>query len=138
MLDHDSAAAMLFVGLTEGWYTGQKLAQFFGAGQENPVAARTMVNPDSNGAAIAVTYRAFVNALRAAAHKPGAVATTIPVVPVEVAPLPSPTPPVFAPAPRNSGSPTPTALPPDPAPAKPGFWAAALARLRTAYPKKEI
>ncbi len=62
----------------------------------------------------------------------------VPTVPVEVAPLPPPTaPPVFAPAPRNSGSPAVTA-PPAPAPAKPSFWASALARLRTAYPKKEI
>ncbi|MDE4912793.1 hypothetical protein PQI07_19100 [Methylobacterium sp. 092160098-2] len=61
-----------------------------------------------------------------------------PVVPVQVAPVPPVEPPVFAPAPRNSGSPVPTAPQPDPAPAKPGFWASASARLRTAYPKKEI
>lgn len=141
MLDHDVAAAMLFVGLSEGWYTGLKLSQFFGPGMENPVGARKMVNPDDNGAEIAIIYRAYVNALRAAGHKPGAVAATIPVVPVEVAPLPPPAPPVFPPAPRNSGSPTvappaPVAAP-APTAAAPGFWASALSRLRTAYPKKE-
>lgn len=90
MLNPDIAAAMLFVGLSEGWYTGKKLSQFFGPGLENPTGARAMVNPDSNGAAIAVTYRAFVNALRAAGHQPGAVAATIPVIPVETASLKPP------------------------------------------------
>lgn len=90
MLNPDIAAAMLFVGLTEGWYTSKKLSQFFGTGIENPVGARAMVNPDTNGAAIAVTYRAFVNALRAAGHQPGAVTTIIPVPPVETASLKPP------------------------------------------------
>lgn len=90
MLNPDIAAAMLFVGLSEGWYTGMKLSQFFGPGMENPTSARKMVNPDDNGAAIAVTYRAFVNALRAAGHQPGAVTTIIPVPPVETAPLKPP------------------------------------------------
>ncbi|MGX9981117.1 glycoside hydrolase family 108 protein [Methylobacterium fujisawaense] len=63
----------------------------------------------------------------------------VPTVPVEVAPLPPPAaPPVFAPAPRKSGLPPAADTAPAPALAKPGFWAAALARLRTAYPKKEI
>lgn len=90
MLNPDIAAAMLFVGLSEGWYTGKRLAQFFGTGLENPTGARAIVNPDSNGASIAVTYRAFANALRAAGHKPGAVAATIPIPPVETAPLKPP------------------------------------------------
>lgn len=106
MLDPDIAAAMLFVGLSEGWYTGRKLSQFFGPGLENPTAARLMVNPDSNGAAIAVTYRAFVNALRAAGHKPGAVAATIPVIRVETKPLPPiKAGPLVAPAPRRPADP---------------------------------
>ncbi|SFJ67427.1 N-acetylmuramidase family protein [Methylobacterium brachiatum] len=66
-----------------------------------------------------------------------AVGKPVPVPPVEIAPLPPPVPPVFAPAPRNSGSPALPAPAPAPAPAKPGFWASALSRLRTAYPKKE-
>jgi putative chitinase len=102
MLNPDIAAAMLFVGLSEGWYTGKKLSQFFGQGLENPVGARAMVNPDNNGAAIAVTYRAFVNALRAAGHQPGAVTATIPVIPVETAPL---KPPVISTKPANPPTP---------------------------------
>jgi putative chitinase len=104
MLDPDIAAAMLFVGLTEGWYTGKKLSQFFGPGLENPTGARAMVNPDNNGAAIAVTYRAVVNALRAAGHQPGAVTTTIPVPPVETAPL---KPPVVSTNPTRPADPPP-------------------------------
>ncbi|MGU3417633.1 N-acetylmuramidase family protein [Methylobacterium sp. D54C] len=87
-----------------------------------------------------------------------AVGKPVPVPPVVIAPVPvvetAPVPPVFAPAPRNSGSPAaapaaptmrttaqiilqPAEPPAAPAPAKLGFWASALARLRTAYPKKE-
>lgn len=141
MLNPDIAAAMLFVGLSEGWYTGKRLAQFFGTGLENPVGARAIVNPDSNGADIAVTYRAFANALRAAGHKPGAVAVTIPVPPVQTAPVPPiETGPLVAPAPRNGGSPV---LPaPVPAPESPpvslGFWGTIAARLRAAYPRKDV
>ncbi|MFJ7441661.1 hypothetical protein ACIQW5_29215 [Methylorubrum thiocyanatum] len=63
-----------------------------------------MVNPDSNGAAIAVTYRAFVNALRTAGHQPGAVTTVIPVPPVEIAPL---KPPVISTKPLTPADPPP-------------------------------
>ena len=79
---------------------------------------------------------------KAAGHVPGGVVAAAPVPPVVIAAVPAvetpPVPPVFAPAPRNSGSPAAAASAPEAAPAKPGFWASALARLRTAYPKKEI
>ncbi|MGU3408298.1 hypothetical protein [Methylobacterium brachiatum] len=146
MLDSDIAAAMLFVGLSEGWYTGRKLAQFFGPGLENPVGARTMVNPDDHGPEIAVTYRAFANALRAAGHKPGAVSASVPVTPVQTAPvppvatspLPAPTPPLVDPAQRNSGSPTLPVPLPEPEPVALGFWGTVAARLRAAFPRKDV
>jgi len=88
MLDPDISAAMLFVGLSEGWYTGTKLSDYFGAGKNDPVGARKMVNPDGNGPAIAVTHTAFLKALSAAGHAPGKVAPSVPVAPVEIAPVP--------------------------------------------------
>ena len=141
MLNPDIAAAMLFVGLSEGWYTGNKLSQFFGQGLENPVGARAMVNPDNNGAAIAVTYWAFVNALRAAGHQPGGVSRVIPIVPVDVAPVsPIEAGPLVVPALRKSSSLTlPAPVPaPEPAPAALGFWGTIAARLRAAYPRKDV
>lgn len=90
MLDPDISAAMLFAGLSEGWYTGRKLSDYFGAGKNDPVGARKMVNPDANGASIAVTHTAFLKALQAAGHTPGAVTSSAPVPPVETRPLPPP------------------------------------------------
>ncbi len=78
-------------------------------------------------------WNSRVQGVRAEALAMASVA--VPTVPVEVAPLSPPAPPVFPPAPRNSGSPT---AAPAPTAAAPGFWASALARLRTAYPKKEV
>lgn len=107
MLEPDISAAMLFVGLTEGWYTGRKLSDYFGAGKNDPVGARKMVNPDGNGPDIAVTNAAFLKALTAAGHAPGKVTPSAPVAPVEVVPLPPSTGPVFAPAPRKPADPPP-------------------------------
>ena len=131
----DIAAPIMFLGMTEGWFTGKKLEHYFGLGKlGDPVNARRIINGTDKAAAIAGYHDAFLKALKAAGHKPGAVTAAIPVQPVEVAPLP---PPVFAPAPRNGGSPALPAPAAAPAPAKPGFWASALERLRTRYPKKE-
>ncbi|ACL58930.1 hypothetical protein [Methylobacterium nodulans] len=90
MLNPDIAAVMLFVGLSEGWYTGRKLSDYFGPGRENPTHARAMVNPDSNGPAIATIHGQFKAALVAAGHKPGAVTIAIPTPPITMRPLPAP------------------------------------------------
>lgn len=92
MLDPDISAAMLFVGLSEGWYTGKKLSDYFGPGKELARDARAMVNGDveANGDKVATAHKAFKAALIAAGHAPGAVTTKIPTSPIDVAPLPSP------------------------------------------------
>lgn len=105
MLDPDISAAMLFVGLSEGWYTGRKLSDYFGAGKNDPVGARRMVNPDGNGAEIAVIHNAYLKALQAAGHSPGAVTDAVPTPPVKTSPLPPPAGPLVSPAPRNPGNP---------------------------------
>lgn len=131
----DIAAPVMFLGMAEGWFTGKKLEHYFGPGKlGDPVNARHIINGTDKAAAIAGYHDAFLKALKAAGHKPGAVTASIPTPTVEVAPLP---PPVFAPAPRNSGSPALPTPDPAPAPAKPSFWASALERLRTRYLKKE-
>ncbi|WP_147049131.1 hypothetical protein, partial [Methylobacterium gnaphalii] len=90
MLDPFIAAAMLYTGLSEGWYTGRKLSDYFEPGRENPIAARAMVNPDSNGVAIAGLHSGFKAALVAAGHKSNAAAASVPTPPVTTAPLPVP------------------------------------------------
>ncbi len=106
MLDPDISAAMLFVGLSEGWYTGKKLSDFFGPGKEMAREARAMVNGDvaANGGKVAAAHASFKAALIAAGHKPGAVTTKIPTSPIEVSPLPSPGSPI-PPMPVNGGVP---------------------------------
>lgn len=140
MLDPDIAAAMLFIGLSEGWYTGRKLSEFFEGGRDDAIGARAMVNDDvaAKGAKIAATHRAFRDALAAAGYRPGGVVASVPTPPVETKPL---APPPY----RNPGTPqaarSSSQVSPDSPPAveppKPGFWASMLARLRVAYPPKK-
>lgn len=137
----DIAAPIMFLGMAEGWFTGKKLADYFGPGKlGDPVNARRIINGTDKAQTIAAYHDAFLKALKAAGHVPGGIVAAAPVAPVQISPVPvvepAPVPPVFAPAPRKSGSPA-VAAPPAPAPAKPGFWASALSRLRTAYPKKD-
>ena len=106
----DLAAAIMFLGMSEGWFTGKKLEHYFGSGKlGDPVNARRIINGLDRAADVARYYDAFLKALKAAGHKPGGVTAAIPVVPVEVDPLP---PPVFAPAPRTTARPVPPP-PPD-------------------------
>lgn len=98
----DIAAAIMFTGMAEGWFTGRKLSQYFGAGASIPVGARAIINGTDKADLIAGYFRDFRAALLAAGHVPGAV-VPLPIPPVTVDPLPAPTQPVFPPAPRNSG-----------------------------------
>jgi putative chitinase len=118
----DVAAAILFVGTREGWFTGKKLSDYLGAGRIDWIGARRIINGQDRAAEIALHAQAFAAALKRAGYVPGAVVTKIPTRPIEVTPLP---PPVFAPAPRNSGSPVPPP-PPDrlgPTVQTGSFWA---------------
>jgi putative chitinase len=121
MLEPDIAAAMLFVGLSEGWYTGKKLSDFFTDTKAVPVAARAMVNPDTNGATVAALYRGYVAALEAAGHIRNGVAASVPVPPVTTAPL-APLP--SKPAPGYSG-----ALEPVKVESKPSIWNRVVGRI---------
>jgi putative chitinase len=116
MLDPDISAAMLFVGLSEGWYTGKRLADFFGPGRELARDARAMVNGDvaANGNAVALIHAGYKAALVAAGHAPGAVTTRIPDAPIAVSPLPAP-PHVDPAGPLTPMAPT-AARPPVPSP----------------------
>lgn len=66
VLDPKISAQILHFGMTEGWFTGKKLSDYFGNGKEDPVGARKIINPDSNGSKIAAYYRDFLAALKAA------------------------------------------------------------------------
>lgn len=118
----DVAAPIMFLGMAEGWFTGRKLADYFGPGKlGDPVNARRIINGLDRAADVARYHDAFLKALKAASHVPGGGVAAVPVGPVDVAPLP---PPVFAPTPRDSGSLTAAAAkPPGPIVQTGGLWA---------------
>jgi len=53
----------MILGMTEGWFTGRKLGDFFSATMERPVQARTIINGTDKAETIAGYYRIFKNAL---------------------------------------------------------------------------
>jgi len=111
-MDADIAAAILFIGTREGWFTGRKLSHFFGPGKADWKGARAIINGQDRAVEIAGHAQAFRSALVKAGYVAGGVVDAVPVPPVSTAPLPSPAPtgPLVAPAPRRSG----TLLPPAP------------------------
>lgn len=130
----DIAAAIMFLGMAEGWFTGRKLSDYFGPARVgDPFNARRIINGVDKAEAIKGYHTAFRAALKAAGHVPGAVSQKIPAPPVEAMPISPPAPPVgVAPV-----IPPPAVPPPaQPVPSEPkGFWASMLERLRAAYPR---
>lgn len=110
----DIAAAIMFLGMSEGWFTGKKLSHYFGASLPgDPVNARRIINGTDKASTIAGYHAAFLKALNVAGHVPGAAFVKLPTPPVAASPLP----PLVAPAPRRTVSPVPpVAATPPPAP----------------------
>lgn len=61
----DVAAAILIVGMEDGWFTGRKLSQYFGPSVSNPVGARAIINGSDRAWLIASYYSLFLKALKA-------------------------------------------------------------------------
>lgn len=62
----DVAAAVLVFGMRDGWFTGKRLNDFINnkATAEQFAAARRIVNPDRNGAAVAALAAGYLEALK--------------------------------------------------------------------------
>lgn len=82
----DVAAAILFYGMVEGWFTGKKLADYFGPGRNDPVGARRIINGTDKAATIAGYHATFVDALTASSY--AAIPAAMPVKPPPAAPAP--------------------------------------------------
>jgi putative chitinase len=63
-LEDEVSAYVLFDGSVGGWFTGKKLANYFGGGKEDPVNARRIINMLDKAETIAGYYRKFKAALR--------------------------------------------------------------------------
>jgi putative chitinase len=61
----EHAAAIMFDGMVEGWFTGKKLADYFGA-KSNWTNARRIINGTDKAATIADYALEFFAALKAA------------------------------------------------------------------------
>lgn len=110
----DIAAAIMFIGMREGWFTGKTLGQFFGPGRADPKGARAIINGQDRAGEIALHWKGFRTALGKAGHKPGAPAAAIPMVVIERAPLPPPAPampPLAAQVPSPAQAPAPAPKP---------------------------
>ena len=65
-LDLILAAGIMFKGMSEGWFTGRKLENYFDAWTEDPVGARQIINPDDKGELVAGYYQNFLTAVHKA------------------------------------------------------------------------
>lgn len=73
-LEDRTAVRILFDGMINGKFTGRKLADYFGAGKEDAVGARAIVNGSDKAKLIAGYYRNFLDSLVAAREMKPAVA----------------------------------------------------------------
>lgn len=98
-LDPGWAAKIMFSGMTDGWFTGKKLADYISGTKCDYVNARRIINGTDKAALIADYARGFEAALKgAAAVAPAPV--PIPVTADDPGPDPDP---VFYPSPAPSG-----------------------------------
>lgn len=69
-LDPMIAADVLFHGMSEGWFTGKKLSDYFTASTDDPVNARAIINNDvgTMGKPIANYHANFLDALKASSE----------------------------------------------------------------------
>ncbi|MEJ5026389.1 chitinase [Brucella anthropi] len=73
-LEDGTAVRILFDGMINGKFTGKRLADYFGAGKEDAVGARAIVNGSDKASLIAGYYRNFLDSLVAAREMKPAVA----------------------------------------------------------------
>jgi putative chitinase len=65
-LDSLISARILFRGMAEGWYTGEKLGDYFNDDTDDPINARRIVNGNDKDDLIASYHVIFLDALEAA------------------------------------------------------------------------
>lgn len=80
----DIAAAIMFVGMAEGWFTGKRLSHYFNDKTDDPLHARKIINGLDCAAQIAGYHAKFLNAIKVieAVETPPDV-ETIPLLPAE-------------------------------------------------------
>lgn len=67
VMDPQFAAAIMFAGMTKGWFTGRKLSDYFSDSKNDPVNARRIINGLDKAQDIAAYHDGFLTAIEAAA-----------------------------------------------------------------------
>jgi hypothetical protein len=62
----DKALEIMFVGMTQGVFTGKKLSSYFSAGRDDPVGARRIINLQDKARLIAGYHKNFLDSINAA------------------------------------------------------------------------
>lgn len=83
-LDPTIAGQVMIAGMSEGWFTGKKLADYLGNGKTDYVNARRIINGTDHANEIASIAKQFEAALRNAGYGQGAALSILP----EPVPLP--------------------------------------------------
>lgn len=65
-MKNETAAFIIVDGMINGRFTGMTLRAYFNDSADNPIGARKIINPDSNGAKIAKDYELYLKAIKAA------------------------------------------------------------------------
>jgi predicted chitinase len=68
-LDSLSAARVMYRGMAEGWFTGERLNSFFNQETDDPINARTIINGHDRDVEIAGYHAEFLIALEASAER---------------------------------------------------------------------
>ena len=102
-MEPDIAAEIMFAGMTEGWFTGKKLADYFAPSKSDAVNARRIINGTDRAKDISDYYEAFLAALKASGWLPADASRVLPTpadtpdMGIPIAPQPDPiTPPPAA------------------------------------------
>jgi putative chitinase len=86
----DTAAAIMFIGMDEGWFTGKKLGDYFTSTVSDPITGRRIINGTDKAGLIAGYHVLFRTALKGAGYRADGIAASVPVPPVTTKPLPAP------------------------------------------------
>ena len=62
-LESSVATRIMFYGMTEGWFTGKKLSDYFGSGKEDWINARRIINGTDRAVQIADYGKKFYSAI---------------------------------------------------------------------------
>ncbi len=65
-LDKKHAADIMINGMTQGWFTGKKLSDYFTISKNDPVNARRIINGTDKAKEIAAHHEAFLHAIKVA------------------------------------------------------------------------